>query len=167
MTRDDEPPVTRPPTAWPKVLLKVALIVAALVLGLFIAVPMVIKIGGVRRDAKRMQGTGNMCQFALAAHSYADYDGGGFLGPYAQISSGVLNTELSFRVSLLPYLEQGNIHRLIDLKQPWDSVQNAPATSVAIKNLQSPDTPDRTKPDTPYRVFYGGGALFEADGTPV
>jgi hypothetical protein len=147
--------------------LTVAGIVATVVLVGVAAVFVVRQVDTVRQAAMCSTDAGRMNQFALAAHGYADTNGDGLLGPYAQVLPGVLNTEMSFRVSLLPYIEYGGLFKQIDLQQPWDSVKNAPATSIAIKNLQSPDTPDRTKPDTPYRVFYGGGALFAADGTPV
>ena len=151
--------------------LKVALIgasvIAFAVVAVFTVVPMVYKIDGVRQAAKRSKGQGDLKQLAFTSHNYADNHQDVFIGPYAQVSPGVMNPGLSFRVSLLPYMEQHKVHALIDLTQPWDSPRNAPATVVAIKNLQSPDTPDRAKPDTPYRVFYGGGALFEADGAPV
>ena len=121
----------------------------------------------VRVTASRMVDIAHLKQSALASHGYAGTNGGGLVGPYAQVSPGVLNTEMSFRVSLLPYMEQDVLYKQIDLRQPWDSVKNGPMTSIPLKVFQSPDTLDATKPDTPYRVFYGGGALFEADGKPV
>ena len=162
MTRDEigaERPVS---------LLKAALIVATVVVvGVAATVFLVRQVDNVRQAAMRSTDAGRLKQFAWAAHCYADTNGDSLLGPYAQVSPGVLNTELSFRVGLLPYMEQHKLHGVIDLSQPWDSPTNSPATSTALRNLQSPDTLDRTKPDTPYRVFYGGGALFEADGKPV
>ncbi len=165
MTPDDTTPVTRPPKSWAKVLS----MWCALLLGVGITL-FLVALGNmckVRDASARMQDQNNLKQLALAEHNYADNNQDSLTGPYAQVSPGVLNTELSFRVSLLPYIESHDLYTRIDLNQPWDSPKNTPATSTPYKVFQSPDTPDATKPDTPYRVFYGGGALFEADGKPV
>ena len=163
MTPDDAMPVTKPPMTWRTLLINVGVVVAIIVVLILLLLPAVCR---VREPAARMKDANNLKQLGLSQHAFAD-TGTGLLGPYAQVSPGVLNTELSFRVSMLPFVEEGTVHRLIDPQQPWDSAKNAPVTSVAIKVFQSPDTPDAAKPDTPYRVFYGGGALFAADGTPV
>ncbi len=164
MTPDDVTPKTKPPKTWAKVitlwcagLLGVGIVLFLVALG---------NMCKVRDAAARAYDANNLKQLALAQHSFSDANDG-IVGPYAQVSPGVLNTELSFRVSLLPYIEHDDRYRQFDLKQPWDSARNAVASSEPLKFFQSPDTPDRAKPDTPYRVFYGGGALFAADGTPV
>jgi len=163
MTAGDDSPSERPSGH-----LKVVMILAAVVLvSVAAAVLLVRQVNTVRAAAQRMKGMGNLKQLSLAAHNYAQTHEDGIIGPYSPDLTGAMNPDLSFRVGLLPYIEMDNVYRLIDMNQPWDSPKNAPATAVAIRHLQSPDTPDATKPDTPYRVFYGGGALFEADGTPV
>ena len=144
------------------------LITGGIVLAIFVVAGILFarSVSRVREAVMRSVDTSHLKQLGLAQHTFAEYTRSGLVGPYA-FENGAVNQGHSFRVSLLPYIEQGTVHRLIDLQQPWDSARNAPVTSVAIKNLQSPDTRDATKPDTPYRVFYGGGALFAADGTPV
>ena len=164
MTLDDLTPVTRLPRTRRRQLFNVLAVLAFCVALGALSLP---KVARVREPAARMNDMNNLKQLMLAEHIRADTLDNAFIGPFAADRQGVPNTGLSFRVSLLPYLEQENVYRLIDLQQPWDSAQNAPATSCVIKVFQSPVTPDRTKPDTPYRVFYGGGALFEADGAPV
>ena len=163
MTPDDDPRVTRPPMTRRSLLLNVGVVVAVLAAMLCLLLPAV---NSLRRHAKRGSDANNLKQLALAAENY-DAANEKLIGPYAQASPGVLNTEMSFRASLLPYIEADPLYRRVDLSQPWDSVHNAPATSTPLRYFQSPDTPDATKPDTPYRVFYGGGALFAADGMPV
>ena len=164
MTPDDVTPVTGPLMTRRTLLIGggvVGVIFAAI---LFLLLPAVCR---VREAASRMKDSSNLKMLAIVQHTYADYHEGYLIGPYSPDLTGVMNTQMSLRVGLLPYMEGHDIFRRIDLGQPWDSVHNAPATSVVIRNLQSPDTPDKSKPDTPYRVFYGGGALFEADGKPV
>ena len=159
MTPDDEPRVTRPPIT----LINGGVVVAVLAAMLCLLLPAV---NSLRRHAMRGSDANNLKQLGIAVENY-DAVNEKLIGPYAQASSGVLNTNLSFRVSLMAYIESTDLQTRIDWTQPWDSARNAPMTSIPFKIFQSPDTPDATKPDTPYRVFYGGGALFAADGTPV
>ena len=163
MTPDDMTPATQPPTTRRRLLLNVGVVVTFCVVMAAVTLPNICR---VRVAADRAKDTNNLKQLGLAVENY-DAAMGQMIGPYAQVSPGVLNTEMSFRVSLMAYIESTDLQTRIDWTQPWDSARNAPMTSIPFKIFQSPDTPDRTKPDTPYRVFYGGGALFAADGTPV
>ena len=107
-----------------------------------------------------------MKQIALAMHSQHDANGK-WVVPYAVDSQGVTQTGNSFRVSLLPYMDQASVYQAIDLSQPWDSVRNAPQTRVVIPQYQLVDDQPTQPNTTPYRAFVGGGAMFEADGKPV
>ena len=163
MTPDDELWVTRSPITRRRLLINSGVVVAVIAAILCLLLPAV---HGLRRHANRGNDANNLKQLGLAVGNYDDANGK-MIGPYAQDWQGVLNTEMSFRVSLMPYIEATDLGSRIDWAQPWDSVKNTPMTSIPYKLFQSPDTPDRSKPDTPYRVFYGGGALFEVDGKPV
>ena len=159
MTPDDEPPETRPPMRRRELLINGAVCVAVVLGLMWLLLPAVSR---VRNAPERMHVSNNLKQIALAEHNYADVSQDSFVGPLAQVSPGVLNPNLSFRVSLLPYLEEDSTYGRIDLTQPWDSPRNAPATSERVRAFIGHEALG-----TPYRVFYGGGALFEADGTPV
>ena len=119
----------------------------------------------VREAAGRMQGQNNLKQMSLAAHNFADVNGNGLVGPYHVDKKGVVNQGLSFRVALLPYVEQANLYSQFDVTQPWDGVKNSALSSMRVMTFQDPAAPAKT--ETPYRVFYGGGALFDATGVPV
>ena len=163
MTPDDAMPVTRPTSALRSLLVLGGIPLATCVVSGLLLIPTVCR---VQEASARANDANNLKQLGHAVENY-DAVMGQMIGPYAQVSPDVLNTGLSFRVSLLPYIEHDDRYRQFDLKQSWDSPRNAVASSEPLKFFQSPDTPDATKPDTPYRVFYGGGALFEADGKPV
>ncbi len=68
----------------------------------------------------REQSVNNLKNIALAAHSYSDAMG--------TLPNNVLDKEgkplLSWRVQLLPYLEQGNLYTQFHLGEPWDSEHN-------------------------------------------
>ena len=127
MTPDDAKPTARPPKTWGTLLAEIGVVVAIIAVLMCLLLP---NVSRVRVPAARMADSNNLKQLALAEHNNDAQHETGLIGPYAQVSPGALNTELSFRVSLLPYLEQDNVYRLIDCNQPWDSPKNSPATSA-------------------------------------
>jgi len=94
----------------------------------------------------------NLRRLALAVHAHHN-DYGGF--PSYAICDANGKPLLSWRVALLPYLEQKNLHALFRLDEPWDSPHN-------LKVLESAPMPEVYRPSdkrgdgksTPYRVFY-------------
>ncbi|AWM41914.1 hypothetical protein GobsT_69590 [Gemmata obscuriglobus] len=114
---------------------------------------------------ERVKDTHNLMQLGLAAHNDQDANTG-FAGPYARNGMGGTNDKLSFRVGLLPYLEQNSLHKQFDLSQPWNSPKNQPASNTKLAVFTAPHLSEPSA-STPYRVFYGGGALFNEDGKPV
>ncbi len=114
----------------------------------------------------RMKDQNNMKQIGLAFHSQHDSTGR-MVAPFAQDTRVGINRELSFRVGLLPYIEQEHLYRQFDTAQAWDSPKNRPLSNTAISTYTSPYGAERASTQTPYRVFYGGGALFDEKGGPV
>ncbi|OWK36344.1 DUF1559 domain-containing protein [Fimbriiglobus ruber] len=71
---------------------------------------------------------------------------------------------LSWRVGLLPFIESTTIYVKFKQDEPWDGPTNGPLGEVAIDSYCN--TGRGAKPpnnQTPYRVFVGGGALFDAE----
>jgi hypothetical protein len=110
----------------------------------------------VRSAAARMKDSNNMKQLALAMHNYNDSNG---RPPPAQ-------ENLSWRVHLLPYMEQSNVYRQFDLNQPWDAPANRRLASQKIPTLVSASDPPETV-ETRYRVFVGPGTLYEPGKPPL
>ncbi|MBY0457152.1 MAG: DUF1559 domain-containing protein, partial [Gemmataceae bacterium] len=117
----------------------------------------------VRDSAARMQDQNNMKQIALAEHNYHDARGG-FVGPYARDDFGKVNEGLSFRVSLLPYMGENQLYAKFDPTKPWDAPANRGVSDTPLRAYTHPfdfaDNQQRPTTQTAYRVFYGGGALF-------
>lgn len=69
---------------------------------------------------------------------------------------------LSWRVLLLPYLDQDDLFAQFHLDEPWDSNHNKPLLAKMPK-LYAPPLSGKTKEKyaTFYQVFVGKGALFE------
>ena len=116
-------------------------------------------VGGSRSDRTLSQN--NMKQLGLAMHNYADGTGGTLPAPAVIGKKG--KPLLSWRVTVLPYLEQDNLFRQFKLDEAWDSEHNL----KVLKDTPMPAVfalPGVTKPgdkETHYRVFVGNGAAFE------
>lgn len=75
----------------------------------------------VRESAQRMQTSNNYKQIALAMHNY--HDAHGHLPPVAMPTKDG-KPGLSWRVALLPYLEQDHLYRQFKLDKGWEDPDN-------------------------------------------
>src|SRR5688572_17499002 len=95
----------------------------------------------------------------LAMHNYHDANGA---LPAAAIRGKDGKPLLSWRVSLLPYIEQDNLYKEFRLDEPWDSPHNRkllgrmPSTYSPFSRKETPEPYT-----TYYQVFVGPGAAFE------
>ncbi len=117
--------------------------------------------GNMRSAAARSRTQNNLKQLALGMHNYLDATGGGF--PAAAICDKAGKPLLSWRVAILPYLEQDKLYRQFKLDEPWDSDHNK---KVLADNPMPPQylvegVSKPTEKSTYFRVFAGNGALFE------
>jgi hypothetical protein len=115
--------------------------------------------------AARSQSLNNLKQIALAVHNYHD--------TFNKFPQDVLDKNgkplLSWRVQLLPYIEQDAVFRLFKLDEPWDSENNAKAAKTAIKVFLSPGTAAADADGfglTNYQGVAGPGAVFERGKGP-
>jgi hypothetical protein len=89
-----------------------------------------------RPAARRAQCTNNLKQIALALHMYEDVHK--VLPPaYTVDSSG--RPLHSWRTLILPYLEQDQLYRSIDLSRPWNDPANAVALKTTIPVYRCPE----------------------------
>jgi len=110
----------------------------------------------VRESTARVQSTNNLKQIALAMHGYHDAMGA---FPPAAIVNKKGKPLLSWRVAVLPYLEQEALYKKFKLDEPWDSEHNLPLSKVVIKTYTDPRV--ATEPGlTYYKVFVGKDAGF-------
>ena len=162
---DDE----RPQKSGPNVLLIVLVVLGVLgVVGAVACGGLVFLLGSatskVQQAAARMTSQNNMKQIGIGMHNVHDVSNS-FQGPFAQgVKPGDPSFQgHSFRVGLLPYIEEDALYKRIDLTQPWDSARNAPATNTTVRAYYDVSNPASVGNATPYRMFVGPGALF--DGT--
>jgi len=104
----------------------------------------------MRKRAKEVERTNMMKQLALAMHNYHDTYGS---LPPAVFRDEKGNPLYSWRVGLLPFMEQAQLWDLWDQDAPWDSPQN--------KELAATDLGAFGGVNTRYLVFVGPGTMFE------
>jgi hypothetical protein len=121
----------------------------------------------VRTTAARVSDMNNLKQIGIGFHSQASANWDGMQGPYASDNAGGTNTGLSWRVGMLPYIEQENLYRRFKMKEAWDSAANKSLSDTPIKTYTTPFDGPTASTNTPYRVFYGNGAIFRDDGKPT
>jgi hypothetical protein len=111
----------------------------------------------IRDAARAAQSSNNLKQIAIAMHGYHDVNNG---FPPAAVCDKNGKPMLSWRVLILPYIEQNDLYQQFKLDEPWDSDHNkkllAKMPNVYRLPTQKPD--DTT---THYRVFVGNGAAFD------
>jgi prepilin-type processing-associated H-X9-DG protein len=105
----------------------------------------------------RIQSQNNLKQIGLAMHNFLDKDG---VFPAAAIVDKKGKPLLSWRVAILPYIEQDNLYKQFKLDEPWDSDHNKKLIDKMPRIYALPS--GGTKPgETHYRVFVGNGAAFD------
>jgi prepilin-type processing-associated H-X9-DG protein len=111
-----------------------------------------------REAARRAQCVNNLKQIGLALHNY-NMRNRGF--PRAAISTKQGKPLLSWRVAILPYINQQELYNKFKLNEPWDSPNN----KALLKEMPSSySCPSRANPEpftTTYQVFSGKGTMFE------
>ncbi|MHC4401033.1 MAG: DUF1559 domain-containing protein [Planctomycetota bacterium] len=97
---------------------------------------MIPAVTSARGAAYRAQSMNNMKQIALALHSYHDTHKS-FPPAFTTDEDG--KPLLSWRVLILPYIEQVGLYRQFHLDEPWDSDHNKRFISMMPASLRAPD----------------------------
>jgi hypothetical protein len=95
-------------------------------------------------DRGNSPATNNMKQIGLAIHSYHDTFGNCPGNSYDKDGKPLL----SWRVHILPYIEQQALYSQFKLDEPWDSEHNKPLSKVVVKVYTVPGRP--TEPGLTY-----------------
>jgi uncharacterized protein DUF1559 len=114
----------------------------------------------VREAAARTQAVNNLKQIALAFHNYHDTHK---RLPTAAISDLEGKPLLSWRVALLPYLEQEGLYREFRLDESWDSGHNLKLLERMPNVYHTPHRADIPvgANSTFFQVVVGPGTAFE------
>jgi len=116
-----------------------------------------------RGQAGSINSSNNLKQMVLAMHNYATDNANVF--PPAAITDKDGKALLSWRVTILPYVEQDNLYKQFKLDEPWDSANNKKLLEymprVYMTSSAEGEDPKVKPTKTHYRVFHGKGAAFE------
>jgi hypothetical protein len=98
----------------------------------------------------------NLSQLGIALHNY--------YATHKRLPADVTDKKgkalLSWRIALLPYLEQDKLYRQFKLDEPWDSKHNAALLEKMPDIFRSPRVKVKSKGNTVYQVFTGPNAVF-------
>jgi hypothetical protein len=117
-------------------------------LGAFVT-PIIMQMQGAAKSAASAI---DLRQLGLAMHSFHD--------TYRHLPQAKLGAGLSWRVAILPFLEQAELFKQFNLDEPWDSDHN---TKLLERMPAILEHPTRKAPPgyTYFRVFTGPNTLFE------
>lgn len=115
-----------------------------------------------RITSKRMQSANNLKQIALAMHNYHD--------TYRHFPPQALRDKndkplLSWRVAILPFIEQDALYRQFKLDEPWDSEHNKKLLAQMPSIYAPVNVNTKEKYETYYQAFAGKGSAFEPGET--
>ncbi len=136
--------------------LLIVLAVGAILFALLL--PAVLK---ARQSAERMRSQNNLKQIGLACHNYHD--------TFASFPPGVDANHFSAAARLLPFVEQDNLFKTIDLQKPVTDPANVPARTTVVQVFQSSRDPQPgPRPDAaPTNYLFSAGSkpdLKDNDG---
>jgi hypothetical protein len=116
----------------------------------------------VREAAARTTTVNNMKQIGLAQHNFAATFNGKLANPKAIFPPAVEPVELSWRVSMLPSVEQQGLFMNFDQKSGWDSPRNQPLLNQrpVIFGDVSRDPQNNPATTTFFQYFTGPNTLW-------
>jgi hypothetical protein len=119
----------------------------------------------IRGAAERIQSANNERMLSLAMMNYMDTNG---RLPPAVVYGPDGKPLYSWRVLLLPYLEQDLLFQRFHLDEPWDSPNNRPLLALMPKVFLDPVEQGQEQLGmTHYQVFDGPGAPFHSTARPL
>ena len=109
-----------------------------------------------REAARRAQCTNNLKQIALAWHNFESATG----AFPTNIRDKKGKALLSWRVAILPYIEQNALYNEFHLDEPWDSEHNRKLADMLPLVYRCPSETAMKPGETGYKSFFGKHALL-------
>jgi hypothetical protein len=114
-----------------------------------------------RLAAQRAASTNNLKQIMIAMHNFESANG---VFPPAVVYGPDGKPWHSWRVLILPYIEQNDLYNKYDFTQPWDSPRNLEVAKQVVKLYQDPVYGESKDAYTHYAVPVGKNTLFPPEG---
>jgi len=112
----------------------------------------------VRTASARVTSQNNLKQIALAMHNHESQNN---TFPPAAIVDKAGKPLLSWRVMMLPYLEEEALYKRFNLDEAWDSDTNKKLLDLMPKVYAMPGSTAAKASETHYQALVGNGALFD------
>ena len=119
-------------------------------------------VASVRSRGDRTQSMNNLKNIALAMHSYHDANKRLPAAGFTNVNDPNGKPLLSWRVSILPYIDQSPLYQQFDLTQPWDHPTNK-RLIAKMPHIYIVPGSDEKEGMTHYRVLVGPTTMFEAN----
>ena len=110
-----------------------------------------------KRRAEQVHSSKNLKHLCIAALAFHDIYK--MVPPPATVNPKNMQPLVSWRVMLLPYLEENILYNQIRLNEPWDSEHNRQSWTRMPKVYELPGKPNQ-EGKTYYQVFQGSGSVF-------
>jgi hypothetical protein len=146
------------------------LIIGACVFGVLMCsgIPIALLLPAVqqaREAARRTQCKNNLKQIGLALHNYHDVYN---MFPPAYVADENGKPMHSWRVLILPYLDQQALYEQYDFNEPWDGPNNSRMLNVRIPAYSCPSHPGTSPNTTAYTAIFGENCIFRgSESVPI
>ena len=140
----------------------VVVIVLVVLLGLFVvcggimAALLIPAVQAAREAARRAQCMNNLKQIGLALHNYHDTHR---CFPPAVITDEEGRPMRSWRVAILPYMEESVLHDQYDYDEPWDGPNNSTLADLMPQIFRCPSDVQSGLGETSYVMVTGEGTV--------
>ena len=118
----------------------------------------------IENGLKRVVISNDLKQLALAVHSYHDTYG---RFPSAAVYDKDGKPLLSWRVQILPYIEQEELYKQFHLDEPWDSEHNKKLLDKMPTTFAPENSEAFKKHETFFQGFAGKGSVFGGKAGPM
>lgn len=146
------------------------LIIAGCVFGVLMCsgIPIALLLPAVqqaREAARRSQCKNNLKQIGLALHNYHDAYG---MFPPAFIADENGKPMHSWRVLILPFLDQQALFQQYDFSEPWDGPNNSRILNTRVPVYACPSHPGNGATTTAYTAVFGENCIFRgSESVPI
>jgi serine/threonine protein kinase len=114
---------------------------------------------GIELRRRRLISQNNLKQLAISLQNVHDVNG--TFPPAALTDQWGAKTLLSWRVAVLPFIEQDNLYKQFKLNERWDSENNKKLLAQMPKVFEIPGVKTPEPYTTYYQAFVGPGTAFE------